>query len=213
MYGEERSIGRIVKKNGFVKKTNINCESEECNRDNKRVYPGDRIVTGKKSSAAVLLDEGTAIVIDENSDVIIFSIMDKKNKTLTDIYAEYGKLKVIQQNDFLNVSLVIKTRTAVIKSVCATINIISAGRETGIFTYKGETGFANIDPSIIEAYAIKSGYESYIRRGEPPTDPVEVDVTLRSSWLERHFLSKNRDRILIYNRNGGPADWFFIQKK
>ncbi len=160
-----------------------------------------------------MLKDGTAIEVMERSDIIIFSIINKKDKTLTNLFSDYGKLKIIQQNDFLDASLIVKTRTAMVKSVCATMNIISGSSETGIFVYKGEAGFANIDPSIIEAYVIKNGYESFLKKSFPPSSPHEVQVSLRSSWLERHFLTKDNNRIVKYNKKNGPADWFFIEKK
>jgi len=109
--------------------------------------------------------------------------------------------------------LVFKTGTAIIKSVCATINIISGSSETGIFVYKGEAGFASTDPSIIDAYVIKSGYESFLKKNNPPAKPREVQISLRSSWLKRLFLTNDRDRILKYDKKSSAVDWFFIEKK
>jgi len=196
-----------------VTKTNLNCESEDCKSSDLSIYPGDRIVTGKKSDVSILLNDGTAIEVLEKSDIIIFSILNKRDKTLTNIFSDYGKFKIIQQNDFLDASLVFKTRTAIIKSVCSTLYIISGAGETGIFVYKGEAGFANIDPSIINAYAIKSGYESFLKKNIPPVTPGPVQITLRSSWLKRHFLTKDNDKILKYDKQSGAVDWFFIEKK
>lgn len=207
------SIGKIVKKIGTVKKTNINCSTEDCRSDSIIIYPGDRIVTGNKSEVSILLNDGTAIELLDNSDVIIFSIMNKKEKTLTNIFSDYGKIKIIQNNNFFDASLILKTRTAIIKSVCATMNIITGFNETGIFVYKGEAGFANIDPSIVDAYVIKNGFESFLKKNSLPAVPVEVQITLRTSWLKRHFLTKNYERILKYNKTNSPADWFFIEKK
>jgi len=149
----------------------------------------------------------------ENSDLIIFSIINKRDKTLTSIFSDYGSFKIIQENDLSETSLVIKTRTAIIKSVSASMSIITGSSETGMFVYKGEAGFANIDPSIIEAYVVKSGQESFLKKTTPPAAPAEVDITLRTSWLKRHFLTKDKDRILKYDKKNGPVDWFFIEKK
>ena len=82
---ENLNIGKIVKKNGYIMKTNINCETDNCNQDNILIHPGDRILTGKKSEVYILLNDGTALEILEKSDIIIFSIVDKKNKN-TDKY-------------------------------------------------------------------------------------------------------------------------------
>ncbi|PKL18827.1 MAG: hypothetical protein CVV49_03960 [Spirochaetae bacterium HGW-Spirochaetae-5] len=213
IYSQNNSIGKLVKKTGYVKKTNINCDSDECAGDNLLIYPGDRIETGSKSSASILLNDGTAVELLEKSDLIILSIINKRDKTLTSFFSDYGKFKIIQENDFFDASLVIKTRTAIIKSVSASISIITGYEETGIFVYKGEAGFANIDPTIIEAYVIQSGYESFLKKSTPPLSPVKVQKTLRTSWIKRHFLTKDNERILRYNKTNGAADWFFIEKK
>jgi hypothetical protein len=213
IYSQDNSIGKLVKKNGYVKKTNINCDTDECVRDNLLIYPGDRIETGKKSSVSILLNDGTSVELHEKSDLIILSIINKRDKTLTSIFSDYGKFKIIQENDFFDASLVVKTRTAIIKSVSASMSIITGSDETGIFVYKGEAGFANIDPAVIEAYVIQSGYESFLKRNTPPLTPVKVQKTLRTSWIMRHFLTKENEKILRYNKTNGAADWFFIEKK
>lgn len=213
VYAEGNSIGKIVMKTGNVKKTNINCEAADCRQDDLLIYPGDRIITENRSKAEIMLNDGTAVEIMEKSDIIIFSIVNRREKTLTNIFSDYGKFKIIQQNDFLEASLIFKTRTAIIKSVSATMYIISGNEETGLFLYKGEAGFANIDPSIIDAFVVKSGYESFLKKGSPPVPPKEVELVMRSSWLERFFLTKDNSRIIRYEKKGGPADWFFIKKK
>ncbi len=213
LFAENNRIGKIVKKSGIIKKTNLNCESEDCKSDDISIYPGDRIVTGKKSEISIMLNDGTAIEILEMSDLIIFSIVNRRNKTLTNLFSDYGKFKIIQQNDFMDASLVFKSRTAIIKSVCATMNIISANSEAGVFIYKGEAGFANIDPSIIDAFVVKSGFESFLKKNTPPTTPGVVPISLRSSWLQRFYLTNDNDKIINYDKKSGPADWFFIDKK
>jgi hypothetical protein len=213
IYSQNNSIGKLVKKNGYVIKTNINCDSDDCIRDTSLIYPGDRIKTGKKSSASILLNDGTAVELFEKSDLIILSIINKKDKTLTSLFSDYGRFKIIQENDYFDPSLVIKTRTAIIKTVSASMSIITGYNETGVFVYKGEAGFANIDPSIIEAYVVKGGYESFLKKNTPPVTPVKVEKTLRTSWLKRHFLTKENEKILKYNKTNGVADWFFIEKK
>jgi len=149
----------------------------------------------------------------EKSDIILFNVINNKEKTLTNIFSDYGKFKIIQQNDFLEASLVFKTRTALIKSVSATMNIISGINESGIFVYKGEAGFANIDPTVLDAYVIKSGYESFLKKSSSPVPPKAVEITLRSSWLNRHFLTKDKKKIIKYDKKNSVVDWFFIEKK
>ncbi len=197
-----------------MKKSNINCSSGNCTEKSKlSVYPGDRIETGDKSSVSVMLNDGTAVIIYERSDVTLFSIFNMKEKTLTSIYSDYGKFKIIQKNSLVDASLVVKTRNAIIKSVCATINVIAAESESGLFVYKGEAGFASIDPSVPDAYVVKSGYESFLKKNSPPALPKNVNIDIRSSWQNRYFITKDRDSIVRYDGLKGPVDWFFTDKK
>lgn len=213
LYPDTAGIGKIVNKKGTVKKSNINCDDKNCKNEGTVIIPGDRITTGKKSSAEIILNDGTAIEIFERSDIIISNILTKKNKTPTGIFSDYGKFKIIQQNEFLETSLIIKTRTALIKSVCSTMSVITGINETGIFVYTGEAGFASIDPSIITAFVIKSGYESFLKKKQPPVNPEAVPVSLRISWLQRHFLSDDLERIFRLKKKGSAVEWFFIEKK
>jgi hypothetical protein len=213
LYADNTGIGKIVSRKGNVSKTNLNCDDTNCKDDGLIIYPGDRIVTGKKSSAGLLLNDGTSIQILERSDIIIFSIVSKKNKTLTSLYADYGKFKIIQQNSFLETSFIFKTKTALVKSVCSTMCIITSSNETGLFVYKGEAGFANVDPSVIDAYIVKSGYESFLTNKLPPFNPEEVTVSLRASWLKRYFLTGDLNRIARYNKKGSAVEWFFTEKR
>lgn len=212
LYPAAAGIGKITNKTGIVKKSNINCDDSNCMNNGSVIYAGDRITTGVKSSAEIILHDGTAIRIYERSDIIVNSILSGKNKTPTGIFSDYGKFKIIQQNNFLETSLIFKTRTAFIKSVCSTMYVITGNRETGIFVYDGEAGFANIDPSIIKAYIIKSGYESFLEKTHPPAEPGIVPASLRISWLQRHFLSHDNEKIIRISKKGSIVEWFFTEK-
>ena len=212
LYPDASAIGKIISKKGTADKSNLNCDSN-CKSDSPFIFPGDRITTGKKSSAEIILNDGTSIQIQERSDIIIYNIISKKSKAPTGIYSDHGKFKIIQQNSFLKTSMIFKTRTAIIKSVCSSMSVIAGGSETGIFVYHGEAGFASIDPSIIKAYIVKSGHESFIRKKRAPLNPVTVPVSLRLSWLQRYFLSEDLDKIIRVNKKGSAVEWFFSEKK
>jgi hypothetical protein len=212
LHPESGSIGKIVKKKGTVEKSNLNCDSGNCKNSSVVILPGDRITTGKNSSADIILNDGTSIRIMERSDLIIYNIISKKKKTPTDLFSDYGKYKIIQQNDYLETSLIFKTRNCVVKSVCSSMSLISGASETGLFVYNGEAGFANIDPSIIKAYIVKSGYESFIKKNHPPITPRMVPASLRLSWLQRYYLSDDIDKIIRYNKTGSAVEWFFTEK-
>lgn len=203
-------IGRIVMKEGITEKTNLNCQGKGC--DNMFIRRGDRIRTGRESKVQVMLTDGTGIIIYERSDIIFNYVISEGRKKPTDIYAGYGKFKIIQNNNFLETSLVIKTANSLVKTVNATFCLMAAENESAIFVNSGEAGFASIESSILDAYIITEGEEAYIITGSKPSIPVKVKPGLHGSWLSRRILSKDKKRILRSKIDTGPMDWPFIEK-
>jgi ferric-dicitrate binding protein FerR (iron transport regulator) len=204
-------IGKLVQSEGMIKRTNINCFEKDCNIKSRKINPGERIKTARGSSARILLKDGTAIILYENSDLIInWARLSERDKP-TEIFLEKGKIQVIQKNSFLDTSLIVKTHVSIIKSVNSELRLVSGTDETAIFVYSGEAGFAGINPSKDEAFILKSGDESFVRKDDSPAAPVIVDRILRTSWLGRHFLSEDSRRVLVYRKNGLTADWPFIK--
>ncbi|HOP29901.1 MAG TPA: FecR domain-containing protein [Spirochaetota bacterium] len=207
----ETVIGKIVRSDGLVKKININCRGTGCGSKSRNITPGERIKTANKSSARVLLKDGTAIIIHGNSDLIVTRVRLRDRDRPTELYLEKGKIQVIQKNSFLDTSLIIKTPVSITKSVNSEINIVTAKDETAVFVYSGEAGFAGTTPSKDKAFILTGGDESSVKRDESPVSPVKVKITLRTSWLGRHIISEDARRILVYKNEGLPADWPFIK--
>ena len=159
-----------------------------------------------------MLNDGTGIIIYERSDIMFNNVISADKKKPTDIYTEYGKFKFIQNNNYLETSLVVKTGNSLIKSVNATFCLIAAINESAIFVYTGEAGFASIESAIQDAYIIKEGEESFITAGSKPSIPLKVRSGLHGSWLSRRILSRDKKRILNSDVDTGPMDWPFIEK-
>lgn len=211
LHAEDNIIGKIVLKEGTTLKTNLDCGDNKC-RDDMVVRKGDRIKTGKKGKVQLLLNDGTGIIIYERSDIIINNLIRKGSKRPTELFAEYGKFKIIQNNNYLETSLVITTKNCIVKTVNAVFCLIASEKESGIFVITGEAGFASTESSVSGAYIIQSGEESFIRAGDTPLVPVSVPMRMHSSWLSRMVISKDRLSILRSGVNSGPADWPFMKK-
>jgi len=205
----EVSIGKILQTKGYIKKTNINCQEKSCSKT-QTISRGERIITSKDSAAQILLNDGTAIIIFEKSDIIISRIKLRERDKPTEIYIERGKIKVIQDNSFTEASLIIKTPVAVIKSVKSEISIATGTCESAVFVYTGEAGVASNFPSVDRAYIVKAGYETFIKKENPPSRPVEVKKLLQGSWIGRTVISQDNCRVKIYNRETSIVDWPFI---
>jgi len=209
----KETIGKIVTFTGTLKKTNINCEKGSCSDRKDEIYPGERIITGKNSKCNILLNDGTAIILYDYSDILISKVRLRDREKPTTINFESGRIKIIQKNSYLDTSLIIKTAVAIIKSVNSELSIVTVENETALFVYSGEAGFANINPSVVEAFLLGEGDESFIFKDTPPSRPVSVKRILRGSWLNRHFVSADRKKILIYDKRSGVADWPFINNE
>ena len=205
------NYGRIVLKEGRVSKTNLNCTDEKCAED-MFIHRGDRIKTGNNSRVQILLSDGTGILVYERSDIIINNIKSGDNKKPTSLYAEYGKFKIIQDNNYMDTSLVITTKNCIVKSVCSTFCFAAAGDESAILVLSGEAGFASTSSAVSDAYIIKAGEESFIKSGRPPSVPLRVTAVMQSSWISRMVLSKDRKRILQSGIDKRAVDWPFMRK-
>ncbi len=207
----ETVIGKIVQSDGLIKRININCADADCGSKSRNITPGERIKTAKKSSVRILLKDGTAVIIHENSDLIINRVRLTERDRPTELYLEKGKIQVIQKNRFLDTSLVIKTPVSITKSVNSEISIVTGRDETAVFVYSGEAGFAGINPSKDKAFILTGGDESFVKRDDSPAAPQKVDKILRTSWLGRLLISEDSRRVLVYRKEGRPADWPFIK--
>lgn len=207
----ETNIGKVVMSDGHVKRSNINCQNADCAGKGNLISSGERFRTPEDSTLNILLNDGTAVTIYGRSDVIISRVRSAERDKPTEIFIEKGKIRIIQKNSFMDVSLIVKTPVAVIKSVNSQLCIVSGSEETAIFLYSGEAGFAGLIPLKDDAYILTDGDESYVLRGESPSAPVKVERILRSSWLGRHFLSEDSSRVLRYRKESGPAEWPFIK--
>ena len=206
-------IGKILTSTGTIKKTNINCEKESCDDRKYGIYSGERIITGENSKINIILKDGTAIILYSNSDILIDQVRLRDRDKPTIINFESGKIKIIQKNNYLDTSLLIKTTVAIIKSVNSELSVVTSENETALFVYNGEAGFANINSSVVEAFLLNEGDESFISKDTPPARPVKVKKILRSSWISRHFITADKKRILKYDRKSGIADWPFINNE
>lgn len=207
----EISIGKFIRTEGIIEKSNINCRDDACITKGSEIYPGERIKTSKTASARLLLKDGTAILIYGSSDIIINRVRLKERDKPSELFLEKGKITILQKNRFIDTSLIIKTPVSIIKSVNSEINIVSGTDETAVFVYTGESGVAGIIPSRDEAFILTDGDESFIKKDESPSTPVKVEKIMHASWLGRHFVSPDSRHVLKYKKESRPADWAFIK--
>ena len=166
------AIGKIVLKEGITEKSSLNCQGSECHT--MVIRRGDRIRTGRDSKAQVMLNDGTGIIIYERSDIIFNFVIRPGRKKPTDIYVGYGKFKFIQNNNYLETSLVVRTANSIIKSVNATFCLVQPGANPQYLSI----------PVKQDSPALKAQYlkHSLLKRGRNRTFPPVLNPQSRPEW-------------------------------
>lgn len=213
LYSENIELGRFVQSHGRIERYSTNCPSGVCGEPASGIFPGDRIKTSQNSVSRIMLNDGTAIEIKGASDFTIFNIRLKSKNAPTRIYADYGTFTITQSNSFVDASLVIGTRAAIIKSVDASMYIIASIDETALMVYRNKAGVGSSLESINTAFVIKEGEEIFIKTDKQPEAPADVEPFLRGSWLSKNFLSSDQRSIIRSKRDSSIIDWLFRNRK
>jgi len=209
LYGDTVSIGRFIRSYGRIERSSINCPYGVCADSSVDISAGDRVKTFKNSEARILLNDGTSIDIKGAADFTIFSIRKHAADPPTRIYADYGTFTIIQKNNFMDSSLFIGTRAALIKSVDASMYIIASIDETAVMVYRNRAGVASSLPPVDTAFILKEGDEIFIKIDQPPAEPANVKPLLRGSWLTKNFLSPDLRAIIRSKQDSTIIDWLF----
>ena len=209
LYGENNAVGRFIQSKGKIERYSMNCPYGVCAEPLIEIFAGDRIKTSRNSGARIMLNDGTAIEVKGAADFTVFSTRSKNKNSPARIYADYGTFTITQSNSFMDTSLVIGTRAAIIKSVDASMYIIAAIDETAVMIYRNKAGIGSSHDSIDTAFVVKEGEEIFIPTDKPPSAPENVEPLLRGSWLTKNFLSSDNRSIIRSKRDSSIIDWLF----
>lgn len=177
---------------------------------------GDKIKTGDQSTLEILLDDGSLLKLEENSEVTLseISVEPKKKKITSRISLWFGRLLAnVRKFTHQESKFEIRSRT-VVAAVRGTEFIFEAtdAENLDVAVFSGEVAVAGMDPngvSIKESeQLIKNGYQTAVRKGEIPLAPflhTNRMASFRSSFdiLQKKAIERRRilNRIIEKRRH------------
>ncbi len=206
-------IGRVIQLSGTIERSSITTGQRYNTDIGSQVDFGQRIKLQNDSYIEILYENGTSILISDESEVLLYSIRMKVDDAPTKIKLLYGKIKVIPRQVFNDRSLILTTPTAIISIVDATFSAIASENETKIVSFSSKVGIASINPGIKKAYIIFEGEEISVKKNIPPSSPVGITDTVIKFWMDNYIISSDHKYILKINQEEGFIDWILRKRE
>lgn len=206
-----KPVGKILDLSGDVDITSV---------VGKRIIPNegtviedtDKIRTGRKSFASVILNDGSKLFIREISVLYVQDIRLKDADKPTKIQMITGKLRVIAAKTMKGSSVIVYTPTAIAGVRGTDFGIIATQFETKVVVFKGEVEVANRDTSIIKSYILKDREETRIPYQKSPEEPITVPDYLLPKWFDSYVIDEKRNIIIKIKQEGGLIDQLLRKK-
>jgi tetratricopeptide (TPR) repeat protein len=177
-----------------AKKENIWIRAEV----NAPVYPLDRIKTGKDSECEVIFDDGTALRIEANSQVVLESVVadDTHNLKRFDIGVEAGRI-LSNLEKFVRPESKFDIRTpACIVAVRGTefATEVAKDKTTEIAVFKGAVVVAGLLAPGGEALgvSVEKDKQTVVKPGEEPVNPFD---------LSKKFIDYKTGVVLVFEES------------
>ena len=177
------------------------------------ITTGKRIITDLESSLQIVLNDGSTLLIKENSMVSFFTAKHIEKDEPTKIDFQYGMIKLTLKPKFENISIRVYTPTAIISSINANFSIISAFDESKTVVHNGKVAIASRRKNLKKAYIIKEGMEQTVIRNIPLPRPVKIKREIELSLFQYYILSYDRKKILKTNIDTGFLDWILRKRE
>jgi len=206
-------IGKIIYARGSIEKISIATGKRFSVIRGSVIRNAQKIKTGKKSAAEIMLNDGTSVRIREKSSVCFISLRKKSIDLPTSIKIDYGKIKISQKWHFNDRTLIIKTPSAIISNVLASVSLIISETETKILVLSHKIGIASSIPNLKKAYIAYRGQEISIRTNNPPSAPLYVKPKAIPGWFGYYSISKNKRFIYSKYKDDGIIDWLLRKRK
>ncbi len=134
------------------------------------IYRGDRIASGQRSRATIELNEGTNLVLEEASAVVV----DQTAQAQTTIRLDAGHaLFEIEKRDASSPPVLVQTADATVEVFGTLFTLEAAPANTRLKVYEGLVEFKQIN----NGQAVKVGSEKYSETGSGPLEVGDlVDI-------------------------------------
>ncbi len=150
-----------------------------------KVFPMDRIMTGKDARAKIVMIDKNEINISPESEVILqkYEYQPEQGKKDVLLNVIYGKVrsKVEQKYDGKTSKFQVRTPGAVagVRGTDFLAGYNRSSAQTEVVTFSGQVEFGAPGPggTIINAVPVAAGQSSWSLKGQPPAPPAPVSPT------------------------------------
>ncbi|MBN2039967.1 MAG: FecR domain-containing protein [Spirochaetes bacterium] len=209
-----QSVGRIIQLTGDVDLTDEDSGSRIIAAIGTRLKTTQRIRTGMKSYAEILLFDNTKIFLRELSVLQITGIKNQSDDSPTKIKFDIGKLRLNIDKNFKGRNLIFKTNAAIIgvNDVQTDFAVITSEYQTKLAVFEGRAEIANSNRNIIKSFTVKTNEEVSIVRNSAPSEPVALPQDILDSWLD-HYYVKDKRRILVKDKQETSILDYILRKR
>jgi hypothetical protein len=160
---------------------------------------GDHIRTGAKGFAEILVDDGSQIRLEENSEITLIELSaDSQTKTITaSVYLWFGRmLSNISRFSHSRSKFEVHTPTVVarVRGTDFAAEVLDT-KQTDVGVFDGEVGVAGLDrqkrPMRESEVLLGKGYQSSVYRNKPPASPAQLRERM-ISFTPQFELLKNK---------------------
>ena len=174
---------------------------------------GDHLKTGAKSFAEILVDDGSQIKLEENSEITLSELSaDSQNKSITaSVYLWFGRmLSNISRLANSRSRFEVQTPTVVagVRGTDFAVEVVD-GKQTDVGVFDGEVAVAGLDRqkrAMRESeILLGKGYQSSVFKNKPPGTPVHLRDRMLSlapqfEMLKNKGMDRRRDLPKIIER-------------
>lgn len=164
---------------------------------------GDHIKTGAKAFAEILVDDGSQIRLEENTEITLSELSaDAQAKSITaSVYLWVGRmLSNISRFAHSRSKFEVQTPTVVagVRGTDFAVEVMDS-KQTDVGVFDGEVGVAGLDrqkrPMRESEAVLGKGYQSSVFRNRPPAPPVQLRERMLSFGPQFEVLkNKGADR-------------------
>ncbi len=207
-----RPVGKVVQLVGNVDIMSMKTGKRTVPEMDTVVHSDDKIRTGKKSLVAILLNDGTRLMIKEVSVVNVAALKLRDTDPPSKIRMLTGKLRLIVKKTFKKSKFVLKTPTAIAGVRGTDFGAIATRNETRIVVFDGEVEVGNVRDNILKSYVLKEREEVSVKENRPPSSPRVVPSNVLSSWFDYYVIDERKNKIIRKDREDGLIDRLLRKK-
>ena len=173
----EKGIGTLFVKNGRVELLRSGKTKWIKAQKGILLFEGDRIKTRELARAAVILDDGSIIRLNENSDLLFKVKQAKKQKRLKLLMGHlWAKIRKLDRGQELEIET--PSAVAAIKGTELELKVLPDGK-VQLVVWDGLVDFFNSHGKVV----VRASQESTSAKDQIPGEPQKANLESRDQWF------------------------------